>query len=300
MSNLKMIIIVLSMLILMESYFGYSQTTSSTTINGGFNDSDTFLYVEPCIYFYAASIVATIYTKNSGSSYKSTEYTLPGTFTFDSASSCYNNTSYNYLQWTYNNSGDSSNPFSSFLLGLNVTQYTGSAWSWWKLEKIIGEVTLNQNWSSKPNQGWSSSTFNFNWYSYELDEEKNLEAPVNRSYHCADGVVFYGPNSTSLSSVDWTSTTSPPPMILNFTMLQMEFFRKTDFGTSFSMPLDCESLFTTGMLMAIFAVTILLAIVFFGVIMLMSIQTVDRFDDMRDEKYKAQMALMQQLHMKAE
>lgn len=26
----------------------------------------------------------------------------------------------------------------------------------------------------------------------------------------------------------------------------------------------------------------------------------DRFDDTRDEKYKAQMALMQQLHMKAE
>lgn len=31
-----------------------------------------------------------------------------------------------------------------------------------------------------------------------------------------------------------------------------------------------------------------------------SAQTMDRFDDTRDEKYKAQMALMQQLHMKAE
>lgn len=52
----------------------------------------------------------------------------------------------------------------------------------------------------------------------------------------------------------------------------MEFFRQTTFTKSFSTSLDCDSLFTTGMLMALFAVAILLAIVFFGIIMVMSIQ----------------------------
>ena len=95
MSNFKHIIFV-SILILVESYIGDAQTTSSTTTNGGFNESDTFLFVEPCIYFYSSSIVATIYTKNkTASSYTSTTYTLPGTFATDSASSCYNNTNIN-------------------------------------------------------------------------------------------------------------------------------------------------------------------------------------------------------------
>jgi hypothetical protein len=167
---------------------------------------------------------------------------------------------------------------------------------------LSGMVTLNTNWNSKPDQGWNmTSALNFSWTSVELEEESTLQAPVNRSYHCADGVVFQylGPNS-SLSSYPWGSSSYAPPMLLNFSSLQMEFFRTSNFTKSFSTALDCESLFTTGMLMAIFAVAILLAIVFFGIYMVMSIQTIDRFDDMRDEKYKAQMALMQQLHAKVE
>lgn len=95
MSDLKFLIILISIFILVECHIGEAQTTASTT-NGGFNDSDTFLFVDPCIYLYSSSIIATIYTKSTnGNSYNTTEYTLPGTFTTDTASSCYNNSAFN-------------------------------------------------------------------------------------------------------------------------------------------------------------------------------------------------------------
>lgn len=96
-SNLKLVFIFLSIIFLVKSHIGDAQTTASTSTNGGFNDSDTFLYVEPCIYLFSSSIKAVIYTKNkSASTYGSIDYTLPGTFTADEASSCENNNSTSY------------------------------------------------------------------------------------------------------------------------------------------------------------------------------------------------------------
>ena len=106
---------------------------------------------------------------------------------------------------------------------LNVSQYTGTAWTWWTILSLFGNVTLNTKWSSKPDQGWdTTSALNFSWTSVELEEESTLQAPVNRSYHCADGVVFQylGPNS-SLTSYPWGTNNYAPPMLLNFSSLQV-------------------------------------------------------------------------------
>ncbi|XP_013193833.2 V-type proton ATPase subunit S1 [Amyelois transitella] len=142
--------------------------------------------------------------------------------------------------------------------------------------------------------GSQSSTLNFNdgvtlvlnfaaqmgyWYfeSIGLTKDGNtqtlvpntnqLYAPNNYSYQCGLGVNFTAHNDTSHS--------------VSFVDLRVEpfFEARNQSDMDFSQGFDCIGYFDTTILACLMIVFLLLAILFYGVMMMMDIRTMDRFDD---------------------
>jgi len=99
-----------------------------------------------------------------------------------------------------------------------------------------------------------------------LSVDSKIWVPMGFSYTCQDG-SFYHSNITGDSRVT---------LQLNNFQLQAFVSNKT---VKFGDPMDCVGFFTIPIWMSIFVTILLLAILGFGVQMVMSINTMDRFDD---------------------
>ncbi|CAB3261190.1 unnamed protein product [Arctia plantaginis] len=108
----------------------------------------------------------------------------------------------------------------------------------------------------------SLSTFLENLYPVE-----EVFAIEGFSYRCAENVRFASVNDTR----DYT---------LNFENLKIQpFFENTNSSTPFGDSFNCVGFFSAPIWAGLFVTFILLAITFYGIMMMMDIRTMDRFDD---------------------
>jgi len=94
--------------------------------------------------------------------------------------------------------------------------------------------------------------------------------PVGHSYVCGETMTFIERNSSSSASAG--------RLTLNVNGLQVQSFmgpEATQFGPSW----DCVGFFTTGIWMGLITGIMLILILFYGMTMIVSIKTMDRFDD---------------------
>ncbi|KAG7298376.1 hypothetical protein JYU34_017993 [Plutella xylostella] len=99
----------------------------------------------------------------------------------------------------------------------------------------------------------------------ELMPSEPVYALDRFSYRCAQAVVF-------------TSVNTSRPYSLSFNDIKIQPYtseNQTDFGDS----LNCQGFFSVAIWSGLFVVFILLAITFFGIMMMMDIRAMDRFDD---------------------
>ncbi|KAB7508172.1 V-type proton ATPase subunit S1 [Armadillidium nasatum] len=100
--------------------------------------------------------------------------------------------------------------------------------------------------------------------------------PLNKSWACAKKLVFL---SSNLTSTDETLVK------LTINGVQMEAY--THNRTRFSDAWDCVGFFTIPIWMGLFAAMLLTLILIFGMLMLVDIKTMDRFDDPKGKHFMA-------------
>ncbi|XP_046383598.1 uncharacterized protein LOC124154112 [Ischnura elegans] len=119
-----------------------------------------------------------------------------------------------------------------------------SKWKYWNLTSVVSEFGGNL----EPN--------------YTLIPSKHIEAPVGFSYHCSQTIDFVGPDGIRVS----------------FDGLQLQSFLKGD-KVAFGDGYDCVYFFTAAIWSGLFVTFLLGLILTWGLSMIMSIRTMDRFDD---------------------
>jgi len=108
----------------------------------------------------------------------------------------------------------------------------------------------------------------FQFKDLQLISSMDVSAPLKRSFHCTK----FGP---------WIGITEKgnfTPQV-EFTSFQMEYFPFTKDNSKFGRSYDCVGFFSIGIWSGIFVTIILLSILSWGITMVMSVKTMDRFDD---------------------
>lgn len=101
-----------------------------------------------------------------------------------------------------------------------------------------------------------------------LDEEFIAWTPFGFSYHCHDNPPIYAKQNQSAFGSE--------SLFVAFKAFQVQVF---EVGNGFGYYNDCVGFFTIPIWSAIICSAVLLSILFFGIIMLMNIKTMDRLDD---------------------
>jgi V-type H+-transporting ATPase S1 subunit len=104
-----------------------------------------------------------------------------------------------------------------------------------------------------------------------------IAAPRGMSFHCSRfGPLYPARNTTDKPPADKTIPTFSYSLeFLNFQIQPFMTANSTTFGTSY----DCVGFFSIGILSGIFINILLMAILAWGLVMVMSVKTMDRFDD---------------------
>ncbi|XP_077981471.1 V-type proton ATPase subunit S1-like [Glandiceps talaboti] len=141
-----------------------------------------------------------------------------------------------------------------------------------------GPVTLNLTMKmvfDYDRSMWLTNSFQLVEYSYKNNTEsyrgKNedlecnyMSAPLGRSYHCDNPPDAEGKSLNGSAYID-------------FTKLQIQPYNITDGG--FSAADDCIGFFTEAIWMSLISILLMILIFAFGLIFLLSLSTMDRFDD---------------------
>ncbi|XP_026489432.1 V-type proton ATPase subunit S1 [Vanessa tameamea] len=102
----------------------------------------------------------------------------------------------------------------------------------------------------------------------ELAPDSDVYAIMGFSYRCGQSISFSSVNNTQTYNILFQDLKVQP------------FFRETSNTTlEFGESLNCVGFFTVPIWSGLFVVFILLAITFYGIMMMMDIRTMDRFDD---------------------
>ena len=153
---------------------------------------------------------------------------------------------------------------------LNVTSDSNVTF---ETEWNIVRDNITEYWnidSNNINLTWKSETKNIhiNASGESPQMSKNLSAPQDFSYHCSPYIIKYRLNETTNGTVNVT--------------LILDGFQLQPFNVvngKFSDGWDCVVFFTEGIWMAIISVLVMIIIVLFGLNMIASLKTMDRYDD---------------------
>ncbi|KAL3853211.1 hypothetical protein ACJMK2_016769 [Sinanodonta woodiana] len=226
-------------------------TPDNSSINGTF-------YNATCIYLYMRQINITVFTNNS--TFTVLPYLPPGVQNATSSSSCnysaaQNETYSGYITLNLHDNGTAGNRTVDLGVVLKLSFNLNNTYDW-----QVKEAEINISGTVNKTSVSTSSKLNF----------ESVVVPLTFSYHCSSAGPFitYKQDNTSTSNVT---------VEMSIDGFQVQAFNITmyKFGDGW----DCIGFFTTGIWMGLFSAVILLMILFFGVNMIASIKTFDRFDD---------------------
>ncbi|XP_048003401.1 V-type proton ATPase subunit S1 [Leguminivora glycinivorella] len=128
--------------------------------------------------------------------------------------------------------------------------------------KIVLYFTQEPGYWILQKASWSNST-----ESKDLTPSQDLTVPFGFSYRCAQNVSFSHVNDSRHFTLTFTDLKIQP------------FFINNSTGLTFGDSLNCVGFFSAPIWASLFVTFILLFIMFFGIMMMMDIRTMDRFDD---------------------
>jgi V-type H+-transporting ATPase S1 subunit len=164
----------------------------------------------------------------------------------------------------------------------------GNFWDVTGCENATTECTVNMTSKESPqlslilSMGRTGSNNGGFWFVRSFEVTFNGKAPVNMSTNFVDltplGYSYHCFPPTNVSAISPDPTKQQPSLYVMLNNFQIQAFTFAR-GGRFGYYNDCVGFFSIPIWMGVISSIILIAILLFGVVMLMSIKTMDRFDD---------------------
>jgi len=221
------------------------------------SNSSFWNLTDGCLYVYVQSVTFEAYQVKENAQPAIKTYTLPASSIPDPGSSCANHSAklvVKYSNQTKSNEGELTLSKFEFTMEYSVKQ------GLWTLDEmsITYQATLGSEALSGENEKVKPSL------------TSDIYAPSNFSYHCSYQTPFQT-NKTEGKPGDY---------VVQVRMFQLQVqFNDGPFDGPFGQVNDCVGFFTLPIWSALIAMAVLLSVLFFGLCMLTSIDTQDRFDD---------------------